>query len=172
MVFWSSDIKLKLPVTAETLPAHACTRTDPSIIHTIALMPPEKFDSITLCARFFKGMRLLFSDNDTPWLGRRNNEECEAVALITHADEPPDDITLPFRTLLKMPLGIIVRPLAVVVKDLMVEGLPPGCIVVKPVSQKNGSTSVRLSLFLLVHLCRASFLYASCVMYALHYIYI
>lgn len=139
-------MKVHPSVTAESLPPTRTTRTDSSIIRTIALMAPEKFDNISPCARFYPGMRFLFSDNDTPWLGRRNNEECEAVAIITHADEPPDDLTLPYRTLLKMPLGIIVRPLAVVVEDLKVEGLPPGCIVVKPVAQKNGSTQVLLSL--------------------------
>ena len=93
---------------------------------------------------------MLFSDNDSPWLGRRNNEECEAVAIITHSDEPPDDISLPYRTLIHMPLGIIVRPLAVVVEDLKVADLPPGCIVVKPVTQKNGATQV-LHIHLLHH---------------------
>ena len=137
-------MKINPCMTAASLPTSTSTRTDPSIIQAIALLPPEKFDNISPCARFYPGMKLLFCDNDTPWLGRRNNEECEAVAIITHADEPPDDLTLPYRSLLKMPLGIIVRPLAVVVEDLMVDDLPPGCIVVKPVAQKNGSTSVRL----------------------------
>ena len=153
MVFWSSEMKVTPSVTAESLSPPKTTRTDSSIIRTIALMAPEKFDNISPSARFYPGMRFLFSDNDTPWLGRRNNEECEAVAIITHADEPPDDLTLPYRTLLKMPLGIIVRPLAVVVEDLKVQGLPPGCIVVKPVAQKNGSTQVHLFLYALhIHL--------------------
>ena len=138
MVFWSSDIKVKPSVATESQPTPNTTRTDPSIIHTIALMAPEKFDNISPCARFYLGTKLLFRDNNTPWLGRRNNEECKAVAVITHADEPLDDLAFPYRTLLKMPLGIIVRPLAVVVEDLKVNGLPPGCIVVKPVAQKNG----------------------------------
>ena len=86
---------------------------------------------------------MLFSDNDTPWLGRRNNEECEeAISIITHHLEPHDDLTTPYRTLMYMPLGIIVRPLAVVVEDLKVHGLPPGCILVKPVTQRGGSTQV------------------------------
>ena len=86
---------------------------------------------------------MLFSDNEAPWLGRRSNEECDAVALITHPLEPVDDMTNPYRTLLYMPLGIIVRPLAVVVEDLKVDGLPAGCILVKPTSQNGGSTQVR-----------------------------
>ena len=80
-------------------------------------MPPQKLDNVSPCARFYPGMRMLFSDNDTLWLGRRNNEECEAVALFTYRLERPDDMTTPYRTVLYILLRIIVQPLAVVVGD-------------------------------------------------------
>ena len=143
MVFWSSTIKIKGSIAATGVSAPTNTTTDNNIIRTVALMPPEKFDSISPCARFYPGMKMLFSDNDTPWLGRRNNEECEAVAIITHHLEPPDDLSSPYRSLMYMPLGIIVRPLAVVVEDLKIHDLPPGCILVKPVTQRGGPTQVR-----------------------------
>lgn len=142
MVFWSSGIRVKASLAA-TGKAPVTTITDPNIIRAVALLPPEKFDSISPSGRFYPGMRMLFSDNEAPWLGRRNNEECEAVALVTHPMEPADDLATPYRTLIHMPLGIIVRPLAVVVQDLQVSGLPSGCILVKPVPQKGGSTQVR-----------------------------
>ena len=135
-------MKLKASMASTTLLTADNSLTDRTIIRAVALMPPEKFDNISPCGRFFPGMRMLFSDNDAPCLGRRNNEECEAVALIIHKSEPPDDLSTPYRTLLHMPLGIIVRPLAVDVKDLEVQGLPAGCILVKPVTQKNTSTQV------------------------------
>lgn len=143
MVYWSSGIKIKPTLAASGRAAPDDGVTDANIIRAVAMLPPEKYDNISPCGRFFRGMKMLFSDNEAPWLGRRNNEECEAVALITHPNEPADDMTTPYRTLLYMPLGIIVRPLAVKVDDLNVEGLPSGCILVKPTTQKGGSTQVR-----------------------------
>ena len=143
MVYWCSGVKIRPSLAAASKALPDVAPTDVNIIKAIALLPPEKFDNISPSGRFFKGMRMLFSDNEAPWLGRRNNEECEAVALVTHPMEPADDLTAPYRTLLYMPLGIIVRPLAVVVEDLMVDGLPAGCILVKPTAQQGGSTQVR-----------------------------
>ena len=143
MVYWSSGVKIKPSVAAASRAVPNDADTDANIIRAVAMLPPEKFDNISPSGRFFKGMKLLFSDNEAPWLGRRNNEECEAVALVTHPMEPADDLSKPYRTLLYMPLGIIVRPLAVIVEDLMVDGLPAGCIVVKPTAQQGGSTQVR-----------------------------
>ena len=67
MVFWSSSIKIKGSITATGLSTPTNTTTDNSIIRTVAMMPPEKFDNISPCARFFPGMKMLFSDNDAPW---------------------------------------------------------------------------------------------------------
>jgi hypothetical protein len=43
-----------------------------------------------------------------------------------------------------MPLGNIVKPLAVVVEDLLVDGLPTGYLLVNPPTQNGGSTQVRV----------------------------
>jgi hypothetical protein len=68
---------------------------------------------------------------------------CEGVRLILDPREPADRLDQPVRYLKHMPLAIIVRPLAVQVDDLNVEGLPPGCICVKP-KPRSSNTDIQL----------------------------
>ena len=62
VIFWRSSMKMKASVTAESQATAMRAVTVPNIIRAIAHMPAKKFDSISPCARFYPGMKLVFCE--------------------------------------------------------------------------------------------------------------
>ena len=109
-----------------------------SAVHNmLAKQQAEKTGDIPTYMAFFPGISYVFEDSKYPDLCWVNNLRCEGVKLLLDPDEPPDDLTKPYRMLTKPPICICVRPDGTTIgKVFPTSDIPMNCLPV-PKSTKS-----------------------------------
>jgi len=108
-----------------------------SFLSDLGTQDASKTGGMDTWMAFFVGCHYIFTSNDMPELGWFNNGTCVGVKLLLHPDEPPDDLSKPFRVLKYQPRAVIVRPTDIDIGDLLADdNVPSGCIPVAPQCKK------------------------------------
>ena len=103
-------------------------------------LKPQLTGDMPTIQMFFKGMRYTFNKTEHPRALWINNIVCYGVRLVLHSQEPPDDLTKPYRKLHYLPRGIIVRPEGPCLGRLSDDPLiPRGCLFVPMSAAKRFS---------------------------------
>ena len=101
---------------------------------------PQKTGDMPTWQMFFEGMKYTFPDSPNPKVRWIKNMVCHGVKILLHKNEPPDDLSKPYRVLKYLPRGVIVRPEGNCIGRLSSsKWLPKGCLLIPTAQIKTFS---------------------------------